>query len=62
MVGKVLFFDDVYLPVHCVGDHLLELHRELVARLKDDFYVSLNRRGFGFAAFIRQHVVDALPD
>ncbi len=62
VVGKMLLFDDIYHPVHCVGDRLLELHRALVARLKNEFYVLLNRRGFGFAAFIRQHVVDALPD
>jgi len=62
VVGKMLLFDDIYHPAHCVGDRLLDLHRALVAQLKHDFYVLLNRRGFGFAAFIRQPVVDALPD
>jgi len=59
-VGKVLFFDDIYHPVHCLGDRLLELHMEMVERLKQDFYVFLKRRGYGFAAYIRQDVFEAL--
>jgi hypothetical protein len=60
-VGKVLFFDDIYHPAHCLEDRLLELHREMVERLKKDFYVFLNRHCFGFAAFIRKEVFEALP-
>jgi len=60
-VGKVLFFDDIYHPAHCLRDRLLEVHRSLVKRLKDDFYVFVNRSWFGFAAFIRKDVFDALP-
>lgn len=59
-VGKVLFFDDMYHPAHCVKDRLLELHRMMVERLKNEYYAFLNRRGFGFAVFIRRHVFDAL--
>jgi hypothetical protein len=59
-VGKVLFFDDMYHPAHCVKDRLLELHRTMVERLKNDYYVFINRHGFGFAIFIRRPVFDAL--
>jgi len=59
-VGKILFFDDIYHPVHCLEDRLLELHLAMVSRLRQDFYVFLNRRGYGFAAYIRKDVFDAL--
>lgn len=59
-IGKVLFFDDMYHPAHCVKDRLLELHRTMVERLKNDYYVFINRHGFGFAIFIRRSVFDAL--
>jgi hypothetical protein len=61
-VGQMLFFDDMYHPAHCLADRLLELHMSIVAQLKNDFYVVLNRRWFGFAAFLRKHLVDALAD
>lgn len=60
-VRSILFFDDMYHPAHCVRDRLLELHRALVERLRNEFYVFLNRRWFGFAAFIRKEVFDSLP-
>jgi hypothetical protein len=59
-VGNVLFFDDMYHPAHCLADRLLELHRSMVERLRDDFYVFVNRHWFGFAAFIRKELFDSL--
>jgi hypothetical protein len=59
--GKILFFDDMYHPAHCVRDQLLNLHREMVSRLKRDWYCFINRRWFGFAAFIRKDAFEALP-
>jgi hypothetical protein len=61
-VGQILFFDDMYHPAHCLADRLLELHISIVEQLKHDFYVVLNRRWFGFAAFLRKQLVDALGD
>ena len=60
VVGGMLFFDDIYHPVHWQQDRLLALHKALVARLRDRFYVFVNRRGFGFAAFVRRELVEAL--
>jgi predicted O-methyltransferase YrrM len=60
-VGKVLLFDDIYHPAHCLRDRLLDLHRSLVQRLKSDFYAFTSRHDFGFTAFIRKQVFDALP-
>ena len=59
IVGGMLFFDDIYHPVHWQRDRLLELHRTMVARLRDQFYVFVNRRGYGFAAFVRRELVEA---
>ena len=59
-VGKVLFFDDMYHPAHYQNDRLLELHISLVNKLKNDFYIFLNRHGFGFAAFVRKEIFDQL--
>jgi hypothetical protein len=59
-VGKALFFDDMYHPAHCLQDRLLDLHRALVERLKEDFYCFINRQWFGFAAFIRKAVFESL--
>jgi hypothetical protein len=53
-VGKVLFFDDMYHPLHYRKDRLLDLHRSLVRKLKDDFYIFINRHGFGISAFVRK--------
>jgi Methyltransferase domain len=58
-VGQALFFDDMYHPAHCNSDRLLDLHRSLVERLQDDFYVFINRAWFGFAAFIRKSTLEA---
>jgi hypothetical protein len=60
-VGQVLFFDDMYHPHHALNDRLLELHKSMVERLQKDFYAFVNRRWYGFAAFIRKDVFDALP-
>jgi hypothetical protein len=59
-VGSVLFFDDMYHPSHCVADRLLEVHIAMVERLRHEFYAFLNRQWFGFAAFVRKTVFDAL--
>jgi hypothetical protein len=59
--GKILFFDDMYHPAHCVRDQLLNLHRSMVNRLKKDWYCFVNRRWFGFAAFIRKDYFEAQP-
>lgn len=61
-LGHMLFLDDIYHPAHCLKDRLLCLHRQLVARLQGDFYAFVNRAGYGFAAFIRKPLVDALVD
>jgi hypothetical protein len=60
VVGNLLFVDDMYHPAHCLRDRLLELHRSMVERLKNDFYVFSNRRWFGFAAFVRKEVFDRM--
>ena len=59
-VGKVLFFDDMYHPAHYKKDNLLELHKEYVRKLKNEYYVFINRHGYGFSAFIRKTGCDNL--
>jgi predicted O-methyltransferase YrrM len=59
-VGKVLFFDDMYHPAHYEKDKLLDLHRHFVKKLKDEFYIFVNKHGFGFAAYVRKSDFDKL--
>ena len=59
-VGKVLLFDDMYHPAHYKKDNLLNLHKHYVKKLKNDFYIFINRHGYGFSAFIRKTVFDNL--
>jgi hypothetical protein len=57
-VGKVLFFDDMYHPAHYENDNLLELHKHFVNKLKNEFYIFINKHGYGFSAYIRKENFD----
>lgn len=61
-VGKVLFFDDMYHPAHYERDRLLELHKGFVKKLKDEFYIFINRHGYGFAAYVKKEAFDSIDE